>query len=190
MLVERGYMSTSHNPRQPSRSQGIIHTSLTTRHSTPPTIVRTGGEQRTRDGTRSTTRATQTPTQQPSGTGSPEIVATDQQPQINTEVPESDATAQQPNNITTPNVEQDGTAGVEPEADEWANLAGNARRTGEGRGPAQCTLAAARNASRNGNLTSHVRNSCNGVKTKTYKPPYGALSCKTAARESAKRLFQ
>ena len=44
MLVERGYTSTSHNPRQPSRSQGIIHTSLTTRHSALPTIVCTGGE--------------------------------------------------------------------------------------------------------------------------------------------------
>ena len=43
--------------------------------------------------------------------------------------------------------------GGEPEVDEWANLAGDARRTGEEGGPAQCALAAARNASRDANLT-------------------------------------
>ena len=55
-------------PPGPSRSQSIIHTSLATRYSTPPTTARTGGELRTRGGTRSTTQATQTPAQQPSGT--------------------------------------------------------------------------------------------------------------------------
>ena len=42
---------------------------------------------------------------------------------------------------------------MEPEVDEWENLAGDARRTGEEGGPAQCALAAARNASRDENLT-------------------------------------
>ena len=60
---------------------------------------------------------------------SPEIVTTDQRPQPNTEIPESDANDQQPNDITTPTAGQEGTTGVEPEVvDEWANLAGDARR--------------------------------------------------------------
>jgi hypothetical protein len=40
-----------------------------------------------------------------------------------------------------------------PPVDLWANLAGDARMTGEAGGSPQCSLAAARNASRNGSLT-------------------------------------
>ena len=69
--------------------------------------------------------------------------------------------------VTTPTAGQEDTIGAEPEIDEWANLAGDARRPGEEGGPAQCALAAARNASRDKNLTVHVRNSCNGAKTET-----------------------
>ena len=88
MLVERGYTSTSHNPRQSSRSQSIIHTSLATRYSTQPTTARTGGELRTRGGTRSTTQATQSPAQQPGSIESPNAVATDQRPQPSADTPQ------------------------------------------------------------------------------------------------------
>ena len=153
MLVERGYTSTSQRPHQRSRSQSIISSNLATHFSTPLTRARTGGEQRARGGTRSTIQAAQTLTHKPSGTESPEIVATNQQPQVSAEIPESNATGQQPNNVTTPIAGQEDATEVDPEIGEWANLAGDARRTGEGGGPAQCTIAAARNASRNKHLT-------------------------------------
>ena len=87
------------------------------------------------------------------------------------------------NNVITPIAGQEGATEVEPEVDEWANLAGDARRTGEEGGPAQCALAAARNASRDENLTrEQFMQWCENSDMLT---PYGALSCKTAARESA-----
>ena len=133
MLAERGYVQTdeSNDTDPPTMATQIISQHFESNESDNTLRVTPDTHDRNRGGTRrATTTQNITPTQEHTTAASnhPHTTAINNPP---------------------PQAPPQGTEDV------WANLAGDARMTGQDGGLPQCSLAAARNASRNRNLTEH-----------------------------------